>query len=99
MILSCCKDIDAIAFYLLTEEWAQMLVVSYQVNTATKKLLEILGGFDVNKEFRRHRDKEVNVATLVLFASGHRSEKAHRGNAKALLQLWLMLTDNVDICL
>ena len=85
--LSCCKDINAIAFYLLTEKWAQMLVVSYQVNTATKTLLKILGGFDVNKEFGRHGDKEINVATFVLFASGHRSEKAHRCDAKALLQL------------
>lgn len=90
---------DAIAFNLLTEEGAQVLVISDQIDTATKKLLKILSGFNVVIELRGHGDKEIDIAAFVLFASGHRTKKPHRGNAEALLQLLLMLTDDVDICL
>ena len=45
--LSCCKDIDAIVLYLLTEEWAQVLMVADQVDAASKKLLQVLGSLNV----------------------------------------------------
>ena len=45
--LSSCKDIDAIALYLLTEKRPQVLMISYQIDTTAEKLLQVLGGFDV----------------------------------------------------
>ena len=94
-----CKDIDAIGLDLLTEKWTQVLMIPDQVDTATKKLFKILSGLNIFEELGRHRHKEVYIAVLPLLPSGHRTKEAHRSYAKALLQLWLMLSDERDIFL
>ena len=34
-ILSCCKDIDAISFYLFAEEWTQVVMILNQIDLAS----------------------------------------------------------------
>ena len=53
-ILSCCKDIDAIAFYLFAEEWAKVFVVLNQVDLAAQKFLQILRSQNIIEEFGWH---------------------------------------------
>ena len=91
VILSCCKDIDAIAFYLLAEERAQVFVILYQVDLAPQKLLQVLCSQNVIEELGGHNYKQVNIAIFAMIATSHRAKQSHAYNAELLLQLRLML--------
>ena len=68
--LSCCKDIDAILFYLLFEERPEITMVTYQIDMTAQQLFQILGSLDIIEEFGRHGDKYIHIATfMVLIAS------------------------------
>ena len=90
-ILNYCKDIDAIAFYLFAEEWAQVVMILYQVDLASQKFLQVLCSQNVIKELGRHNYKQVDIAIFAMIATSHRAKKSHAYNAELLLQLRLML--------
>ncbi len=46
-----------------------------------------------------HRDKQVYIATFMLFTSGNGTKKSHRGNSESFLQLGLVRFDDVEILL
>lgn len=97
--LSCCKDNDAIALYLLSEERPQIVVVSNQIDTTTQQLFKILGSQNVIEHLWWHGDKQIYITTLSLLPSCNRTKKAHASDSESLLQLGLMSTDKVDVFL
>ena len=46
-----------------------------------------------------HRDKQVYIATFMLFTSGNGTKEAHRGYSESFLQLGLVRLDDVEILL
>ena len=98
-ILSCCKDINSILFNLLSKERANIRVVLNKINMAAKHLFKIFCSTDIIVILGRHHDKEINIAALMMITTGNGAKKAHRCDAKTLLQFRQVTSDNVNILL
>ena len=61
-------------------------MVTYQVDMTTKQLLQILSCLNIYEKLGGHRDENVNIAVLMMIATGYRTEQAHGGNSKLGLE-------------
>ena len=66
-------------------------MVLYEIYMTSQNFFKIFCSTNIIVKFRRHRDEKVNIAALVMVATSHRTKKAHRSDAKTLLQFWQML--------
>ena len=68
-----------------------------QVYTTSQKVLKILYGRNVVVESCGHSNKQVHIATFVLFISGNGAKHSHRRDTETLLQFGSMFSYQVYV--
>ena len=95
------EDSDSISFYSATQTRIQILVITDNINRTTYKPLQEIFGIHKHEGIGSLRlDKNIDITTLMVFATGHRSEKPERLDAIVVLKCTTTALQNVYvICL